>query len=355
MPSINLALSGGGIRAMAFHLGVLRHLAENKLLEKVGRISSVSGGSLITGLVLKENAMHWPDSKRFLQEIYPALERKLCSKSLMRGMLLQLVRPKNYKYFLYRANILAITLKEDWGITEMLGDLPETPEIAFEGTTAENGKRFRFKRDTFGDYDLGYADSATFALANAMAVSAAFPGGIGAFELDTRHYQWWQAALLESAERKPVACAYSTLHLYDGGVYDNLGVEPFFDANTLRPKHDDAFLIVSDAGSPFTRGFSYISLNPIRLKRVLDITMEQCRSLRIRGLLGYLKTKRGSGAYLWINASADAEYEPMRQAAAGFSTTLCKLKPKDFSAIAGYGYHVARKRIFPRDVEQFAE
>ena len=49
---IALVLSGGGIRAMAFHLGVLRRMAEQGLLERVSHLSSVSGGSLIVGLVL---------------------------------------------------------------------------------------------------------------------------------------------------------------------------------------------------------------------------------------------------------------------------------------------------------------
>src|SRR5262245_44643696 len=43
-----LALSGGGFRAAAFHLGVLRRLRELGLLHQVDLLSTVSGGS-ITG------------------------------------------------------------------------------------------------------------------------------------------------------------------------------------------------------------------------------------------------------------------------------------------------------------------
>jgi NTE family protein len=45
---LGLALSGGGFRAAAFHLGVLKRLREVKLLENVKVLSTVSGGS-ITG------------------------------------------------------------------------------------------------------------------------------------------------------------------------------------------------------------------------------------------------------------------------------------------------------------------
>ena len=42
---IGLALSGGGVRAATFHMGVLRRLAAEALLERISIISTVSGGS----------------------------------------------------------------------------------------------------------------------------------------------------------------------------------------------------------------------------------------------------------------------------------------------------------------------
>ena len=44
---IALALSGGGSRAIAFHLGCLRALNDRGLLKRVKTVSSVSGGSVI--------------------------------------------------------------------------------------------------------------------------------------------------------------------------------------------------------------------------------------------------------------------------------------------------------------------
>jgi NTE family protein len=44
---IGLALSGGGSRAIAFHLGCLRALNRIGLLERVSVLSTVSGGSVI--------------------------------------------------------------------------------------------------------------------------------------------------------------------------------------------------------------------------------------------------------------------------------------------------------------------
>src|SRR5262249_27784312 len=50
-PGTGLCLSGGGYRAMLFHLGALWRLNELGLLHSLQRISSVSGGS-ITAAVL---------------------------------------------------------------------------------------------------------------------------------------------------------------------------------------------------------------------------------------------------------------------------------------------------------------
>ncbi|MDQ3707291.1 MAG: patatin-like phospholipase family protein [Chloroflexota bacterium] len=48
-PGIALCLSGGGYRAMLFHLGALWRLNELGYLERLSRISSVSGGSITAG------------------------------------------------------------------------------------------------------------------------------------------------------------------------------------------------------------------------------------------------------------------------------------------------------------------
>ena len=45
-----LCLSGGGYRAMVFHIGALWRLYEAGLLKTTQRISSVSGGSITAGL-----------------------------------------------------------------------------------------------------------------------------------------------------------------------------------------------------------------------------------------------------------------------------------------------------------------
>ena len=333
---------------MAFHMGVLKSLAERQLLENITKISSVSGGSLLIGLILHESGMKWPDSHTYNSYIFPRLKQKLCTKSFVKDMLKQLLDPANIHLVLYRANLLAKALQREWGISYHLSDLPEIPEISINGSTAETGKRFRFKRDTFGDYELGYVDSTNFLLAEAMAVSAAFPGGLGPLTIKSSELDWkkrphWNAPV-DAAETIP--CPYGKLHLYDGGVYDNLGLEPFFDVCNSIPKFKDTSLLVSDAGAPYQKGFSYVVFNPWRLKRVMDLMSEQTRSLRVRGFLEYIKRSQKGCRYIWIQEELDGSLKRDHEDhACNYPTTLKRLSFNDFDKISRHGYAVVNKHI----------
>ncbi len=50
-PGAALCLSGGGYRAMVFHLGALIRLNEVGLLSQLKRVSSASGGSITAGVL----------------------------------------------------------------------------------------------------------------------------------------------------------------------------------------------------------------------------------------------------------------------------------------------------------------
>lgn len=345
-PPIALVLSGGGVRAMAFHMGVLRALAEHGQLESVQRISSVSGGSLLVGLILHECKMIWPASATFADTVYPSIRSELCARSLQWGALRQLIRPWNWRHLLSRANLLAATLRNEWGVQSRLADLPAVPEWSINGTNAENGRRFRFKRDNLGDYLTGYADPRNFRLADAMAVSAAFPGAIGPLRLDARRFEWrrreWQAP---PGSEQIVHLPGRTLHLYDGGVYDNLGLEPFFDAGRCQAKQADQYILVSDAGLPLSPGFSFGAFNPYRLKRVADIMSDQSHALRLRTFHEYIRRAPSGGGIIYIGDSASSDHGEDRSFTAAFPTTLRRLEAIEFDRIASHGYRLAQQTI----------
>ncbi len=55
IPGVGLCLSGGGYRAMVFHVGALLRLNQAGFLPRIDRVSSVSGGSITAGVL----GLHW--------------------------------------------------------------------------------------------------------------------------------------------------------------------------------------------------------------------------------------------------------------------------------------------------------
>ncbi|CAM7595439.1 PNPLA domain-containing protein [Phytobacter diazotrophicus] len=343
---IAMCLSGGGTRAMAFHAGVLKCLAESGGFENIDKISTVSGGSLLVGLIFKLNNYRWPTSSEYNNKLYYQVREYLCENSLMWQSIKQLKKPLNFRYILSRANLVSLALQSDWGISATMSQLPAVPEWSINGTTAENGKRFRFKRDNIGDYVTGYASAKKFLLADAMSVSAAFPGGIGPFSLNTKEYSWEKRRWGEDeGSAQEVFIDAKKLRIYDGGVYDNLGLEPFFDQSKASAKEDVDFIICSDASAPLKSGFTYWELNPWRLKRIMDITSEQSRALRIRTFIGYLIRNRGAGYLININENTYQDSLPDGTKVAHYPTSLKKFKMADFDAIAKMGYRIFQDKI----------
>lgn len=349
MQKYSLALSGGGLRAIAFHMGVLRYLADGGMFENIVRISSVSGGSILIGLILNETGMEWPNSSCFSSHVFQLLRDKLCARSLSAGMLRALINPSNlHLLFLHRSGLLSRVLQSEWGIKYKLGDLPEVPEISINGTTAETGKRFRFKRDTFGDYELGYAQSNEFSLSDAMAVSAAFPGCLGPLTIEAYRFKWYKRPSWNAPEESKIQISlpYKKLHLYDGGVYDNLGLEPFLDICKGISKVQDSTIIISDASAPYRKGFSYFIFNPWRLKRVNDIVCDQTRYLRVRSFFGYVQRNSTNDKYICIQDGIDRNLKHMdKNHVCNYPTSLNKLTLSNFDRIAQHGYVVAQKYL----------
>jgi NTE family protein len=360
---IGLALSGGGIRAMAFHVGVLRYLAERGMMEEVVHVSSVSGGTLLAGLVFSLHEWKWPTSKVFLEQGHAKLRSLITERSLAAVALWRLLYPTSWPYLLSRANILAKAIEKCWGVRSPLSALPTTPMWSINGTTAETGRRFRFKGDRCGDYELGYARASGFSVAQAMAVSAALPGAIGPLVIPTGDLEWfkrpsWNAP--ESSETRVVP-PYERLHIYDGGVYDNLGLEPLVDVGTLSMKGGIDFLVCADAGAPLPRVPLGFTLSPFRAMRILDLALDQSRALRVR-MLSQLLKRGWVGIYAQIGANAVDRLNSYQNAApaaaselltkdwlsaegvgaaAAHPTTLFKLSRQEFDRLERHGYESA--------------
>lgn len=367
---IGLALSGGGVRAAAFHAGVLRYLAERGLLEDVVHVSSVSGGSLFVGMVFRLADYRWPGSHEYLTKVLPRFRATLTTQSLQWSAAMRLIfNPLNWRFALSRANVLAQAIRGLWGVTAPLNELERSPVWSINCTAGESGRRFRFKGVTMGDYELGYAGVDGFSLAKAMAISAAFPGGIGPLTVKSADFKWKKREQWGAGEPQPIQLPFHQLHLYDGGVYDNLGIEPLFDVGRQEFKKDDtlhtdvAYLLVSDAGAPLARQAIPHQLNPLRFKRLADIALDQCRSLRVRAFVDFIQNNPTAGAYVGIGAAAEPairRFTKGREAlaaellmenwltaddaerAAKYGTTLRRMPESSFDLLERHGYETAK-------------
>ncbi len=247
---IGLALSGGGLRAAVFHLGVLRRLAVERLLEDVSVVSTVSGGSLVTAAIVSQSGMTWPSSDDYLGSIYPELRRRLISADLFslksigwRGLI-----EFNLALFRSRAEVLATMLERAWGISGRLEDLPDTPQWQINATCIETGKNWRFSKREMGDWTFGRHYSPGVPVAVAVAASAAVPYVIGAMSLPLPAAGWWQTDPATGRQMRATTPSKSWVRLWDGGAYDNLGLEPLFKPGSGLRSCD--FLICSDASGP---------------------------------------------------------------------------------------------------------
>lgn len=173
---VGLALSGGGYRAMVFHVGALIRLNEVALLRKIKRISSVSGGSITAGVV----ATSWKDLK-FTGDIATNLDivvdrvRAMADTTVDAGAIIGgILLPgsisdrvaKAYDDVLFKGATLQ-ALPDD--------TKAGNPHFVFNATNVQTAALWRFSRNYMGDYHVGLVEKPDVPIAAAVAASSAFP------------------------------------------------------------------------------------------------------------------------------------------------------------------------------------
>jgi NTE family protein len=359
---IGLALSGGGVRAAVFHLGVLKRLADERLLESVSSISTVSGGSLVMAAIFSRAGVSWPSSKRFAEEIYPSLRVLLSNVDLFSFHAIGRtgLRKLNIRLLRERAVVLSEMLETRWGITGRVRDLPDAPIWMINATCIETGKNWRFQKREMGDWSFGKHYSPDVPLSVAAAASAAVPYAIGAMPLALPAEGWWRtdpATNKAVVKKQPL---WRTVHLWDGGAYENLGLESLYKPG--RGLINCNFLICSDASGPVRPpGRSPVGAllrGHLAGPRLFDIVSDQIRSLRSRMLVADLTSGRISGALVRMGNSVrslDVKADKTRplgfydsvqpdaepSAAVEYPTDLKALSAADFERLARHGFEAA--------------
>jgi NTE family protein len=281
-PGVGLALSGGGFRAMLFHAGALLRMNELGVLSKAKRIASVSGGSIISGyLAVNWKALGQADANGafanfktiIVEPILAFSHQKIDVVDALTGLLpwehASAQVSKSYDSNLFHGKTLQDT--PDSPVR------PDAPFFVFCATNLQTGVLWRFTKPYAGDYVIGYLEKPAIAVADAVAASSAFPPILSPFILQAaaaNFKDWPDGSHVPPADLN----AYrSSVVLCDGGVYDNHGVEPIVKSCLTN--------FVSDGGAPFTRQPTVMTDWISQLKRILDVTDNQVRSLRRRALI----------------------------------------------------------------------
>jgi len=173
---IGLALSGGGYRAMVFHVGALIRLNEVALLRKIKRISSVSGGSITAGVL----GTSWKDLK-FTDDVAVNFDvvvervRKMADTTVDAGAIIGgILLPGSISDRVGKA--YDKTLFNGAKLDDFPDDSqPGNPRFVINATNIQTAALWRFSRNYMGDYRVGLVERPNVSLAAAVAASSAFP------------------------------------------------------------------------------------------------------------------------------------------------------------------------------------
>ena len=289
---IALCLSGGGYRAMIFHLGALIRLNEIGLLEKLNRVSSVSGGSITAAqLALKWRQLSFNNGVADnLVDLVVNPVRKLGQRTIDRGSIIGgILSP----WRTISDNIAEAYRSSLFG-NATLQDLPsdnEGPRFVINATNVQSGALWRFSKPYMGDYKVGLVLNPAMSLSLAVAASSAFPPVLSPVVLDltASSFAYDPSAPLQNR------LFMSKVYLSDGGVYDNLGLETAFKRYRT--------LLVSDGGGKMTPQEKPARDWARHALRINDIIDNQVRSLRKRQLMQeFQRGVEHDGAYWGIRS-----------------------------------------------------
>lgn len=342
---VALCLSGGGYRAALFHLGGLERLNEMGVLSSVSTISSVSGGSMVSARVATALAMgeiSWPEEGRMIENWTEAVSdpvRAFTRRNIRTPAILNRLNPSNWFHDHAGGDGLAAQYYKH--LTPLsLSALPDAPRFIISATDMVFGVNWTFdsRPGRAGSHPAGYTSGlpSGFSLARAVAASSCFPpvfnpiaAGLDPDQLTGGEYRGDDRADL-----------VGSIRLSDGGVFDNMGLEPVWDTHR--------WVLVSDGGAPFS------AQRPLglfqRLARYQAITSNQALSMRKRWLIRNFEAGDLSGTY-WGTTSSPHSYPPedthpgygdqLAGAIARIRTDLDRFTRTEADALFTHGYFLA--------------
>lgn len=325
-----VSLSGGGYRAMLFHLGFLWRMRDAGLLAGIKRFSSVSGGSITAGaLAIAWDRIDFADDGQSFRKLVAEPLFELSRHSIQYGGILLGQIPGLSGSYVRKAYD-----KHVFGGTK-LSSLPAGRRFYFNATSMHTGKLVRFNNEWFGEWSTGRWEVGDMTLSTAVTASSAFPPVLAPIIIDLAGHR---PVPTENTRHE----APARLYTMDGGVYDNLGIEAVWKRFRT--------VYVSDAGAAFAYEADGRRYLPSVALRVTDLMMDQIGALRFRQLndgfhapvgsplrregfmvsSDYFLDPRPAGALPYTRANAAA--------LAALPTRLKAYSPREACGLVNWGY-----------------
>jgi NTE family protein len=296
--STAFCMSGGGYRAALFHLGALRRLNELGILSTIATFTSVSGGSIMAAQLATFLARARAEAGKPIDGFDAGVAepmRAFAGRDVRTGAALARLHPRNWLTPGAQSEALAAAYAEG-PAPGKLADLPEKPRFVFLASDMRFRDQWVFDTGLrrVGSSAAGYGPLGEWTLARAVAASSCVPGAFGVV-----HTKQEPSTLTGGSYAEPDRdWLVREIDLSDGGMFDNLGLEPVW--------RDHKTILVADAAPSFKPdpdvGWLWSAL------RQGVILLEQATEVRKRWLVaGFIEGKL-DGAY-WGIASRPSSYE----------------------------------------------
>ena len=277
---IGLSLSGGGSRAIAFHLGCLRALHDRGILDQIQVISTVSGGSIIGTMYAYSDESFEVFEQRVLALLRQGLLTSIVHQLLFSTTLLKSIGSVTVsglaaigadalRYSLKTGNLLlgkqdkgvlnwvdsiqpplrrwssrtnafeAALRRELFSETKLTDRRRDNIDVIINACELRTGSAFRFGSKESGCWRFGRIADNDVQVARAVAASAAYPVFLPAID---RTFTFVDRDGNQFPDR---------VILTDGGVFDNLGItclEPGRSSEFSYNVFESDYIICCDAG-----------------------------------------------------------------------------------------------------------
>lgn len=298
---IGLALSGGGYRAAAYHIGTFRALKEMDLLDKIDVISSNSGGSITNGCY----GLYGDDYNTFETKLISSLQKgvikrvfvsrefllafgyllasiwNLCDPFFRTPLWLNIALVAIILPFLVFAQFFVLPLNKVleriynrlFFEKKTLGDLTKKHKTVINASNFDTARVFTFEESRLTDSKYTNKNAnprvlfkhGKFPVSRAVVASTCVPFAFTPVTIGKEFFQNEN----DYGKINP--------RLVDGGIYDNQGIHKLTQKNSTCYCN---YVIVSDAGRGFDHKKKFrnqISL----LTRTSDIFMERIKNVQM--------------------------------------------------------------------------